>query len=61
MEIMALVQGIDYLRRNLRRFMRPTRRNVALTFRFRRARIEYQPLGVIGIMAPWNYLRSRSR
>ncbi len=29
MEIMALVQGIDYLRRNLRRFMRPTRRHVA--------------------------------
>jgi coniferyl-aldehyde dehydrogenase len=55
MEVMALVQGIDYLRRNLRRFMRPTRRPVALTFRFGRARIEYQPLGVIGIMAPWNY------
>lgn len=55
MEIMALVQGIDYLRRNLRRFMRPTRRNVAMTFRFGSARIEYQPLGVVGIMAPWNY------
>lgn len=55
MEIMALVQGIDYLSRNLRRFMRPTRRHVAMTFRFGRARIEYQPLGVIGIMAPWNY------
>jgi coniferyl-aldehyde dehydrogenase len=39
----------------LRRFMRPTHRHVALTFRFGRARIEYQPLGVVGIMAPWNY------
>ena len=55
MEIMTLVQGIDYLLRNLRRFMQPQRRHVALTFRFGRARIEYQPLGVIGIVSPWNY------
>ena len=38
-----------------RRFMRPTRRHVALALRFGSARIEYQPLGVIGIMTPWNY------
>jgi len=55
MEIMPSVQGIDYLHRNLRRFMRPERRHVALTFRFASARIEYQPLGVVGIVAPWNY------
>jgi coniferyl-aldehyde dehydrogenase len=55
MEIMPLVQGIDYLDRNLRRFMRPGRRHVALTFRFASARVEYQPLGVVGIVAPWNY------
>lgn len=55
METFALILGIDYLHRNLRRFMRPTRRHVALPMRFGSARIEYQPLGVIGIMAPWNY------
>src|ERR1700691_1835197 len=55
MEIVSLIQGIDYLPRHLRRFMRPTRRHVALQFRLGSARIEYQPLGVIGIMAPWNY------
>lgn len=55
MEIVPLIQGIDYLHRNLRRFMRPTRRHVAPHFQFGSARIEYQPLGVIGIMAPWNY------
>jgi coniferyl-aldehyde dehydrogenase len=54
-EILALVQGIDYLHKRLRRFMRPTHRHVAPQFRLGRARIEYQPLGVIGIMAPWNY------
>ncbi|WP_374547212.1 aldehyde dehydrogenase family protein, partial [Rhodoblastus sp.] len=55
MEVMSLVMGVDYLHRNLPRFMRPTRRNVGLPMRFGSARIEYQPLGVVGIMAPWNY------
>lgn len=55
MEIMPTVQGIDYLIRNLRRFMRPQRRHVELTFRMASARVEYQPLGVVGIVAPWNY------
>jgi acyl-CoA reductase-like NAD-dependent aldehyde dehydrogenase len=35
--------------------MRPRRRPVALWFQFGRARVEYQPLGVVGIIAPWNY------
>jgi coniferyl-aldehyde dehydrogenase len=55
MDVVPVVLGIDYLRRNLRRFMGATRRSVALPFRFGSARIEYQPLGVIGIVAPWNY------
>jgi hypothetical protein len=29
MEILGVVQGIDYLARNLRRFMRPTGRHIA--------------------------------
>jgi coniferyl-aldehyde dehydrogenase len=55
MEMLPLTWGIDYLHRNLRRFMRPERRRVALPMRFARAYVEYQPLGVIGIVAPWNY------
>src|SRR5262249_10282490 len=55
MDVTSVVLGIDYLHRNLRHFMRPTRRNGALHFRFGSARIEYQPLGVVGIVAPWNY------
>ena len=35
--------------------MRPERRRVALPMQFASARVEYQPLGVIGIVAPWNY------
>jgi coniferyl-aldehyde dehydrogenase len=55
MEMLALTWGIDYLHKNLRRFMRRERRRVALQMRFARAHVEYQPLGVIGIVAPWNY------
>jgi coniferyl-aldehyde dehydrogenase len=52
---MGVVQGIDYLERNLRRFMRPARRHIALDMRLGSNRIEYQPLGVVGIISPWNY------
>ena len=55
MEILVLIWGIDYLHKSLRRFMRGERRHVALPMLLARARVEYQPLGVIGIMAPWNY------
>ena len=53
--MLALTWGIDYLHKNLRRFMRRERRHVALPMRFGRAYVAYQPLGVIGIVAPWNY------
>ena len=44
MELVAVAQGIDYLRRNLRQFMRPTRRHTDLLLRFGSNHIEYQPL-----------------
>src|SRR5262245_3017442 len=55
MEIMPVVRGIDYLRRNLRRWMRPRSRHVALHFRAGTARVLLQPRGVVGIISPWNY------
>ncbi len=55
MELVSVVQGIDYLRRNLRRSMRPTRRHIDLPLRFGSNHIEYQPLGVVGVISPWNY------
>ncbi|WP_323600779.1 coniferyl aldehyde dehydrogenase [Pseudomonas putida] len=55
MELLGVVQSIDYLLRHLRRFMKPERRHVAAFHRTGRAHVEYQPKGVIGVMAPWNY------
>ncbi len=55
LEGVALVQGINYLRRNLKGWMRPQKRHVDITFRPGRARVVYQPLGIVGIMSPWNF------
>lgn len=55
MELLGILQAIDYLSKNLRRFMNPERRHVAFTYRGGKAYVAYQPKGVIGIMAPWNY------
>ncbi|KVN40033.1 aldehyde dehydrogenase [Burkholderia pyrrocinia] len=55
MELVGVIQAIDYLSRNLRRFMKPQRRHVGIFYRAGHARVEYQPVGVVGVMAPWNY------
>lgn len=54
-ELMTVVEGIRYLHRHLRRWMKPQRRHTAIHFQPARAYVQYQPLGVIGIMSPWNY------
>ena len=55
MELAGLIGGIDYLHKHLPRMMRSEKRHVAINMRFGSARVEYQPLGVVGVMAPWNY------
>jgi len=54
-DLASVVEGINYLNRNLRRWMRPERRRVGLPFVPASNRVLYQPLGVIGIISPWNY------
>lgn len=55
MEVVPLIQAINYQRRHLRHWMRPRKRRVPPTFQPGRAWVSYQPLGVVGIIAPWNY------
>lgn len=54
-EVVPTLNAIRHNRRHLARWMRPQRRAVAWTFRPARAWVRYQPLGCIGIIAPWNY------
>lgn len=54
-EIMPSLHGIDYASKRLQRWMKPSRRSVNLIFQPARAKVVYQPLGVVGIIVPWNY------
>jgi len=55
LDLGSTVGGINYLISNLRRFMRPGRRHVGAIFKPGSAKVVYQPLGVVGIVAPWNF------
>lgn len=54
-DVMVTLDEIKYARKNLRRWMRPQRRSINLTFLPARGEIRYTPLGVVGVVAPWNY------
>lgn len=55
LEMFPSLEGIRHARRHLRGWMRPQRRPVALWFLPGRAEVHLQPLGVVGIIVPWNY------
>ena len=54
-ELMPSLHGIDYASRHLKRWMKASRRHVGLAFQPASAKVVYQPLGVIGVIVPWNY------
>ena len=54
-DVMVSLDEIKYARKNLRRWMRPQSRSVNITFKPARGEIRYMPLGVVGVVAPWNY------
>ncbi|TRW48864.1 coniferyl aldehyde dehydrogenase [Aliidiomarina halalkaliphila] len=54
-ELLPSLEGIKYAKKRIKRWMRPSRRSVGLAFQPAKARVEYQPLGVVGIIVPWNY------
>jgi len=55
LELVPLQNAIRHAKRHLRRWMRPERRRVAVTSQPGAAWVQYQPLGVVGIVSPWNY------
>lgn len=54
-DIFPVLAGIRHARRNFRGWMKPKRRPVDIAFWPGKARVHYQPLGVVGIISPWNY------
>lgn len=55
LELFPALQAIRHARRHLKRWMRPRRHGVTVWFQPGRAEVLPQPLGVVGIVAPWNY------
>jgi coniferyl-aldehyde dehydrogenase len=54
-EIFPSLDGIRYAVSHVDRWMRPSARKVGMLFQPARARVLYQPSGVVGIISPWNY------
>ena len=55
-EMFASLDGLRDARKRLARWMRPRRRSVdALLYPGARNRLIPQPLGVVGVIVPWNY------
>lgn len=54
-ELIPLVQSINYMIAHLGHWMKPERRHVSAYFQCGSAWVIRQPVGVVGIIAPWNY------
>ena len=56
-EIVMPIGHLKHAIKHVQKWMRPEKRSAAFPMGFLggRARVEYQPLGVVGIMSPWNF------
>ncbi|MCD4501502.1 coniferyl aldehyde dehydrogenase [Chromobacterium vaccinii] len=54
-ELFPSLEGVRHARRHLKSWMKPRRRGVSLWFAPASASVHPQPLGVVGVVVPWNY------
>ncbi|PHR85244.1 MAG: coniferyl-aldehyde dehydrogenase [Colwellia sp.] len=54
-DIMPCIVNINYTIKRLNKWMKPQRRHAGLLLAPAKVEVHYQPLGVIGIMVPWNF------
>jgi coniferyl-aldehyde dehydrogenase len=52
---MTVLSEIDHLRKHLRGWMKPRRVGVGWRFWPARAEVRSEPVGVVGVISPWNY------
>jgi coniferyl-aldehyde dehydrogenase len=55
LELAPLVDGMRHTRKHLASWMKPRNVSAGISFLPARARVVYQPLGVVGILGAWNY------
>ncbi|MBL4900478.1 MAG: coniferyl aldehyde dehydrogenase [Colwellia sp.] len=54
-DLLPTIMGINYAIKHIKKWMKPSKRHVGVLFQPAKAFVMYQPLGVIGIITPWNY------
>ena len=54
-ELFLCLDGIRYVRKRLKKWMRPQKRSVSIWLLGSSNTVIPQPLGVVGIVVPWNY------
>ena len=54
-DILPCVMGINYTLKRLRKWMKPSRRHAGIVLAPSRVEVQYQPVGVIGVISPWNF------
>jgi coniferyl-aldehyde dehydrogenase len=54
-ELLTCLEHIKYYSKNLTAWMKPSKRHVGIIHQPAKAWVQYQPLGVVGIITPWNY------
>jgi len=59
-EILTTIHAIDYNVKNLKSWMKKDKKKISPLFQPATGFVQYQPLGVIGIISPWNYTVSLS-
>ncbi|MCV2401986.1 coniferyl aldehyde dehydrogenase [Marinomonas sp. C2222] len=55
LELIPLLGEIKHAKKNLKKWMKPTKRNIHISAFPATAKVVYQPKGVIGVISPWNY------
>ena len=55
LEILPVLEGIAYNKKHVKRWMKQSRRHAPLMLFGSKAKVHYQPLGVVGIVVPWNF------
>ncbi|GAA0785115.1 MULTISPECIES: coniferyl aldehyde dehydrogenase [Pseudomonadati] len=54
-DIMPCINNINYTLKNLKSWMKPSKRHAGLLLSPSKVSVHYQPLGVVGIIVPWNF------
>lgn len=54
-DLLPAIGHINYTIRHLKKWLKPSKRHSGLLLMPSKVRVEYQPLGVVGVIVPWNF------